>query len=81
MVNPEERYDVIVTVPLAAGMEPLNPALATSGPEARPTGTSTVSPSWTSYGDDRALYASSGCRRGRTTCTSGRGRRRRGRFV
>jgi alpha-2-macroglobulin len=57
VVNPEERYDVIVTVPLAAGMEPLNPALATSGPEARASNASTGSPTWTSLGDDRAVYA------------------------
>lgn len=57
VVNPSDRFDVIVTVPLAAGMEPLNPALATSGPEARAANPSTATPTWTSLGDDRALYA------------------------
>jgi uncharacterized protein YfaS (alpha-2-macroglobulin family) len=56
IVNPEERFHAVVTVPLAAGLEPLNPALATSGPEATPAGRSTASPTWTSLGDDRAIY-------------------------
>jgi uncharacterized protein YfaS (alpha-2-macroglobulin family) len=56
IVNPEDRHHAVVTVPLAAGLEPLNPALATSGPEATPTGRSTASPTWTSLGDDRAVY-------------------------
>jgi hypothetical protein len=57
LVNPADRYDVVLTVPLAAGLEPLNPALATSGPEAKPANRSTAPSSWVSYGDDRALYA------------------------
>lgn len=57
IVNPSDRFHVVVTVPLAAGMEPLNPALATAGPEARTSNASTVTPTWTSLGDDRALWA------------------------
>ena len=38
LVNPEDRHYVAVVIPLAAGMEPLNPALATAPPEAKPTG-------------------------------------------
>ena len=36
VVNPQERHYVAVVVPLAAGMEPLNPALETAPPEAKP---------------------------------------------
>ncbi|MEQ1503706.1 MAG: alpha-2-macroglobulin family protein, partial [Myxococcota bacterium] len=57
IVNPVDRTDVIVVVPLAAGVEPLNPALATAGPDATPANRSTGNPTWTSFGDDRALYA------------------------
>lgn len=57
LVNPVDRNDVVLTVPFAAGMEPLNPALATAGPEARPANRTTAPASWVSYGDDRALYA------------------------
>lgn len=57
LVNPSDRFDVVLTVPLAAGIEPLNPALATSGPETRTVNRSSVTPTWTSLGDDRALYA------------------------
>jgi alpha-2-macroglobulin len=38
VVNPQARHYVAVVVPLAAGMEPLNPRLATTPPEARQAG-------------------------------------------
>ncbi len=56
LVNPAERYHVVLTVPLAAGVEPLNPALLTSGPEATPANATTAHPSWTALLDDRAKY-------------------------
>jgi hypothetical protein len=52
VVTPETRHYVAITVPLAAGLEPLNPALATSGPEATPTGQITREPSYATYYDD-----------------------------
>ena len=36
VVNPQERHYVAIVVPLAAGMEPLNPNLDTAPPEAKP---------------------------------------------
>ena len=56
VVNPEERHYVAVVVPLAAGVEPLNPRLATAPPEARPSGALTLAPSYTAYLDDRAAF-------------------------
>ena len=44
------------TVPLAAGMEPLNPALATAPPEAKPKGQLTQAPSYVAYLDDHMAY-------------------------
>jgi alpha-2-macroglobulin len=43
-------------VPLAAGMEPLNPALATAPPEAKSTGTLTLQPSYVAFLDDKLAY-------------------------
>ncbi|MBT3328155.1 MAG: hypothetical protein HN396_18175 [Gemmatimonadales bacterium] len=56
VVAPAERHYVVVTVPLAAGMEPLNPALAISGPEATPSGKITLEASWSQYLDDRVTF-------------------------
>ncbi len=56
VVNPEERHFVAVTLPLAAGMEPLNPDLATAPPEARPDGRPTLEPSYTAFLDDRVVF-------------------------
>jgi len=56
LVNPEDRHYVAVVVPLAAGMEPLNPALATAPPEAKPIGTLTLAPAYVSYLDDQMAY-------------------------
>lgn len=54
LVNPEPRDQVAMHLPLAAGMEPLNPALATATAEAAPSAGPTLAPSWSSYGDDEA---------------------------
>lgn len=56
IVNPKERHYVAVTVPLAAGMEPLNPRLATAPPEAAPAGKITLSPTYEAYQDDQAAF-------------------------
>ncbi len=56
VVNPERRNYVAVMIPLAAGMEPLNPALATAPPEARPSGTLTWPPTYTAFMDDSVTY-------------------------
>jgi hypothetical protein len=60
LVNPELRAQVALQMPLAAGMEPLNPALATATAEATPSAGPTLAPSWASYGDDEvtAVYLS-----------------------
>lgn len=56
-VNPAPRHHVVVEVPLAAGMELLNPSLATAPPEATPSGRTTAQPSWVAYYDDGVTLA------------------------
>jgi len=56
VVNPQERHFVAVVAPLAAGVEPLNPALATAPPEARPTRALTLEPTYVQYGDDAVAF-------------------------
>ncbi len=56
VVNPEERNYVAVTVPLCAGMEPLNPELLTAPPEAKPANTLTREPDHAEYLDDRVSF-------------------------
>ena len=56
VVNPKDRNYVAVMIPLAAGMEPLNPALATAPPEAKPRGQLTLAPSYVAYRDDHMAY-------------------------
>ena len=53
VVNPKARNYVAVVVPLAAGMEPLNPHLATAPPEARPAGRATREATYTAFLDDQ----------------------------
>ena len=57
VTNPEDRTHVALTLPLAAGLEPLNPNLATAPAEAAPSMAPTFTPSWTSFGDDRVFLA------------------------
>ncbi len=52
LVNPAPRGQVALRLPLAAGLEPLNPALATATAEATPSAPPTLAPSWSGYGDD-----------------------------
>ena len=56
VVNPENRNFVAVVVPLAAGMEPLNPRLETAPPEARPAGALTLTPTYAAYLDDQVAF-------------------------
>lgn len=56
IVNPKQRHYVAVVVPLAAGMEPLNPALATAPPEAKASGSLTLQPSYVAFLDDKLAY-------------------------
>ena len=43
-------------LPLAAGLEPLNPNLATAPAEAAPSAPPTLAPSFASFGDDEVRY-------------------------
>ncbi len=56
VVNPADRAYVAIVVPLAAGMEPLNPRLATAPPEARPSRGPTLEPSYAAFLDDHVAF-------------------------
>ncbi|HXU29177.1 MAG TPA: hypothetical protein VN851_01255, partial [Thermoanaerobaculia bacterium] len=56
VVNPKDRNFVAIAVPLAAGVEPLNPALATAPPEAKPSAPPTRKPSYAAFLDDSVTY-------------------------
>jgi uncharacterized protein YfaS (alpha-2-macroglobulin family) len=56
VVNPADRHFVAVVVPLSAGMEPLNPNLATAAPEATPAGNLTLAPTYAAYLDDQVAF-------------------------
>lgn len=56
VVCPQERHFVAIVVPLAAGMEPLNPNLATAPPEAKPSRAPSAQPSYAEYLDDRVAF-------------------------
>jgi len=56
VINPEDRYYVAISVPFAAGMEPMNPALKTSPPEAKPDGIFTQQPDYALYEDDQVTF-------------------------
>ena len=56
VVSNTDRYHVAVAVPLAAGLEPLNPKLATAPQEATPTGSLTAAPSYVAYLDDQVIF-------------------------
>ncbi|MGE3536123.1 MAG: alpha-2-macroglobulin family protein [Candidatus Tectimicrobiota bacterium] len=57
LANPEDRTHVAISLPLAAGLEPLNPQLATAPAEATPSAAPTLAPTWTAFGDERVFYA------------------------
>jgi uncharacterized protein YfaS (alpha-2-macroglobulin family) len=56
VVVPEDRHHVAIAVPIAAGMEPLNPNLATAPPEATPSAGPTRTPSYADYADDGVAF-------------------------
>lgn len=56
VVNAEDRTYVAVAVPIAAGMEPMNPQLATAPAEAKPQGKLTLEPTYASYLDDQVIF-------------------------
>jgi uncharacterized protein YfaS (alpha-2-macroglobulin family) len=56
LVNPESRSMVALILPIAAGLEPLNPNLATAPAEASPSAAPTLAPTYTAFGDDSVLY-------------------------
>lgn len=66
---PEDRTHVAISLPLAAGLEPLNPSLATAPAEATPSAGPTRTPTWTSFGDDRVFYAYDSLPKGNYTFT------------
>lgn len=55
VVTPEDRAQVALRLPIAAGLEPLNPALASATADAAPSAGPTLVPSWASYGDDEVV--------------------------
>jgi uncharacterized protein YfaS (alpha-2-macroglobulin family) len=56
LINFEDRTFVAVTVPIAAGLEPLNPNLAGAPKEATPSGALTLAPTYATYGDDSVVF-------------------------
>jgi len=56
LINPSDANHVAVLIPLAAGMEPLNPALATAPPEAKTDGELTLTPTYVAFMDDQLAY-------------------------
>ncbi|MDP2307451.1 MAG: alpha-2-macroglobulin family protein [Pseudomonadota bacterium] len=56
VVVPEDRTYVAIEVPLAAGLEPLNPRLATAPPEATPRIRTTRAPTYADWRDDVVIY-------------------------
>ena len=56
VVNPDNRHFVAVMIPLAAGMEPLNPNLATASTQAVPQGRLTLAPTYQGFYDDQMVY-------------------------
>ncbi len=56
ITNPETSAFIAISAPLAAGMEPLNPALATAAAEAKPSAAPTLTPTYTELRDDQVLF-------------------------
>ena len=56
VVNPKNRNYVAVVVPLAAGLEVLNPRLATAPPEAKAKGVLTKAPTYVAFLDDQVAF-------------------------
>lgn len=56
VINREDRHFVAVVAPFAAGMEPLNPRLATAPPEATPSSGPTLEPAYSLYLDHEVRF-------------------------
>ncbi len=56
VINPEDRTFVAVVAPFAAGMEPMNPNLATAPQEAKPSGRMTREASYAMYLDSEVRF-------------------------
>jgi alpha-2-macroglobulin len=56
VTNPDQRYFVAVVIPLAAGVEFLNPELKTASSEFTPEGKTTSRGSYAAFMDDRIVY-------------------------
>lgn len=56
LVNPKQRTFVAIRIPLAAGMEPMNPNLATAPAEATPSGRNTREATHLAFMDDHVTY-------------------------
>jgi uncharacterized protein YfaS (alpha-2-macroglobulin family) len=56
VVNSEARFFVAVSVPIAAGFEPLNPKLENAPSSARPTNKTTKEGNYSAFFDDRVVY-------------------------
>ncbi len=52
VVTDADVSQIALNLPLPAGLEPLNPALATATADATPSAAPTLAPSWSGYGDD-----------------------------
>ena len=56
LATPEDRAHASLRLPLPAGLEPLNPSLATAPAEAAPSAGPTVPPSWSAFADDEVRH-------------------------
>ncbi|MDJ0839531.1 MAG: alpha-2-macroglobulin family protein [Acidobacteriota bacterium] len=56
VVTPEDRFFAAIRVPFAAGLEPMNPNLATAPEEATPAGQLTREADYTLFEDDRVTF-------------------------
>ena len=55
LATPEDRAHVALRLPLPAGLEPLNPNIATAPAEAAPSAGPTLAPSYAAFNDDEVL--------------------------
>jgi hypothetical protein len=56
LLSQKQLYHVALVVPFAAGLEPLNPELKTSGPEARPSQSDSIRPTYVQRLDNEVRY-------------------------
>lgn len=56
VINSRSGNFIAISIPFAAGFEPLNPELATAPPEAEPKGNLTREPSYSLYLDDKVIF-------------------------